>query len=218
MNFLGSNVTIDKTYVRDNTPTRTYDMHELLPGESVQDALKRLRIKVYDHRLLKPVKYRGKWVLPSYHVDGVFQAYAVDSTGYRIDHAGCIENIRLPYIEADLKGEKTQGIMCSEANRYSGFEIGTNGLFMKAGGYRFSAVFNQLDHSQIGSAKSTNIDGQIKIRDVKGSTFRSTGNTVEGLRESQLIMPKGSCTWGHYNKGQERFSEEELRYMMQLDD
>lgn len=216
MNIIGSNVTIEKTYVRDNTPTRPYDMHELLPGESVLQALKRLDLEVYDPKLLKAVEWRGKLVLPSYHVDGIAQIYAVDETGYRIHEDGCISNIKMPFIEAELSGAKTQGIMGSEANRYTRFEIGTEGLFIKLDGYKYSIVFNQLDNSQIGSEKSTNINGKVKIKNVKESRFKTRSNTVEGLRLGQLQMPKGSFGWGHFHGGQERFSEDELRFMSEL--
>lgn len=216
MNFLGPRVTIKKTYTRNNTPTRTYDMHEILPGETVRQALKRLKLRVYDHRLLKPVKYRGKWVLPSYHVDGIFQAYAVDHTGYRLDPDGCISDIRLPFIDAELRGPKTQGIMCSEACRYTGFQIGTESMEIMLDAYPFAGVFNQLDQSQIGSSIHTNVNGQFKIRNVKGSKFRTYGNTIEGLMAHQVIMPKGSYQRGHFRHGNTGFTEDELRAIEEL--
>ena len=192
-NFLNSNIHFQGEYnVRNNTPTRPYDMLAMEPGEGVAECLYRHGVEVYDPDLLIPVEYprgSGQMVLPSYHCDVVFQAYAVDETGYRIDPNGVIENIIMPNIDAEISGDKCQAIMGSEANCYKNMHLGTEKLRIISDGYPYSIVFNTMESSYIGGA-DVEVEGIVKIKNVKGSTWDTGGIVLDGFTQEQLDIPQ----------------------------
>jgi len=185
LNILDSQVYIDSTIVRENTPTRPYNTVALLPGESVYDMVNRLKLDVYDPSLLKVKEYprgSGRFTVEGYHVDGVAQIFKNIIRSNRADPDAHIRFIELLSIDAELRGQYTQGIMASELNRYGNFKLGTNHLRIKGiAPHRFAMVFNSLDNSIIGNYDDVDMDGKLKIRDVKHSTHTTYNVDVRGI-------------------------------------
>lgn len=95
-----------------------------------------------------------------WHMDTVFQAYAVKENGYEINPKGIIENITIPNLISNSTIKQSNGIMLSELCQYRNFNIGTNELNIFTGAdYWLNA--NNLSDSVIGGSL-VNIRGFIK--------------------------------------------------------
>lgn len=199
----GSNVLFNEVIVRGNTPTRPYNMLIRRGLESVEDCLDRHGEVVFDSSLLKfeahpksvgpaaDPKYDGIEVLMGSHVDAIAQIYAFKEDGITPDFDGVIKNIRLPSIDAEINGRQSQGVMGSESCLCDGFEIGSKKYRVKLDGYKYHTVFNTISNSVIG-CEGADVDGQLKIKDVKRSRYQSKDNRVVGLSESSVVCEAGS--------------------------
>lgn len=182
MNLRSGNIYGIETQVRENTPTRPYMTCVRQGNESVEDCLYRYGQTVYDASLLEFITHSGGEVIPGYHVDGVLQAYATKADGYTLDPKGAISDIVMPYIDAEIEGSMVQGIIGSEANRYTNIHLGSHQYKVLLGGYKYHAVFNQLDNSSIGGDSiSVRAGTKVRISARKPTQFSTYNNHIHGL-------------------------------------
>ena len=188
-NFRGSNVYIGETVVRDNTPTRPYWTCVREGNETIEACLERYGEEVYDPSLLKFEKsasYPGAEIIIGYHVDGIAQIFAAKSDGHNPDKNAVIENIIMPSIDAEISGKNSQGVMGSEGCEYKKILIGKKFYRVKLDGYPYHAVFNTLSDSSIG-CEGAELDGKLKIQNVKHSKYTSQRNQVTGISEADVV-------------------------------
>ena len=188
INGRASNMRIEETVVRNNTPTRPYDVCIREGSESIEECLARHREIVFDTSLLKFIehpKFPGKEVIASYHVDGVAQFYAVKPDGYTVDPSGEISNIIMPSVDAVIRGKNSQAFIFSEADNATNIHIGYKKYrVLLPDGYKYHAIFNQLSNSIIGCANAEVSPGtSIRIKTVKETEFCSGGNVLVGFGE-----------------------------------
>ena len=153
-NMLSSNITGDKFYSRENTPTRPYTKLYMLMGETVDQCLERHEIKVYDSSLLKPVEYpkgSGKFVVPGYHQDAI-HGYALKDGQFKSQADDRLDNIRIKNIDIEMQGAMAQGIAFTEACKYSRIFLGEESLKIKLN-YYYSVIATNLSNSRIGGKK-----------------------------------------------------------------
>ena len=188
INGRASNIRIEETLVRDNTPTRPYDVCFRKNNESVEECLLRHGEIVHDHRLLTFVKHPSfpdSEVIASYHVDGVAQFYSVKADGYTVDHSGSISNIIMPSVDAEISGKNSQAFIFSEADDASDIHIGYKKYrVLLPDGYKYHSIFNTLRNSTIGCEGAEVSPGtSIRIKAVKETEFTSGNNTLLGFGE-----------------------------------
>ena len=197
-NLRSSNFICGSLITRNNTPTRPYTTCIRKGNESIRSCLQRHGESVYDPSLLSFIThplYPGKEVIAGYHVDAVSQLYAVKENGYTLDPNGIIENIFIDTIDAEVSGSKSQAIAGTEQNRYSNIHLGVTKYRILLDGYKYHAMFNQLDNSVIGGSDVQVTPGtEIRIDARKSTEYQSFNNTITGFEPSSKTGVKHSMS------------------------
>lgn len=187
-NLRGSNLKIDNYTTYSPTPTRPYNTLVRLNNESIAECLYRNESPVYDPSMLKFIKVGvGREIIPGYHVDSAFQAYAVLENGYSLDNSGEISNIDIRQLYVDTDGLALQTIALTERNRYTGFNIGYEQFDVQTA-KPVGIIANQLDSSLIGCV-GANCNTEMLLDARKDTAFETYDVTLDGVHTVNQVDP-----------------------------
>jgi len=179
-NIRGSNFHADLYQAEGATPVRPYNTITLLPGESVEAALERNEVIVYDPKLLTAVERNGELIIPGYHSDAM-QVYGVKKDKFVSEEDDLIENISVNNIKIDMPLPYTQGIVMTERCKYKNFKLGTSSMNMQTGHY-YSVMATNMEDFIIGSGTDMDsVNKPVRIQRVKGVTHKIT--------DGQILLP-----------------------------
>ena len=120
----------------------------------------------------------------SYYYDYKYSNdYHVDALGQFFNFTGSCSNVYIGKIKAEIVGSKVQGMMLSEANKYSNFSIGSEGADISLD-YPYAFVANTLEDSYINVGNNG-----LKIKEVKDSLYNTNNIWIE-RPEGVLIYHK----------------------------
>jgi len=176
-NIRGSNFHADLYQAEGATPARPYNTIVLLPGESIEAALERNEVIVYDPKLLTTVERNGELIIPGYHSDAM-QIYGVKKGKFVSEEDDLIENISVSNIKIDMPLPYTQGIVMTERCKYKNFKLGTSSMNMQTGHY-YSVMATNMEDFVIGSGTDMDsVNKPVRIQRVKGVTHKITGGQI----------------------------------------
>ena len=192
----GSNYHCEYNRTSGNTPTRPYSVCVREGDESIEECLARHNETVYDPSILSFTthpEYPGVEIIACSHVDfcQVYLTHGKDST---LNPDGVIENIKMPWIKAEMSGVNSQGFVWSENMDAANNEIGTKHFYMRLDGYELALNANTWRDSVFGCEGADIADLGVLIKERKPrpesiptEAVRTTNNQIVGFDPKCIV-------------------------------
>ena len=170
INIRGSNNRFGRTTIANATPTRPYHTIILNEGESVEAALDRLEMIVYDPSLLVVNTNReGQRYVGGYHVDAI-QMYATAQGRYHATEDDVLRNIIMDEVDIQLRGSHIQGIAMTEVCLYEEIYLGGTSFRVELD-YYYSVMAVNLSNFEIGVGDAV-VNKPVRLQQPMGKISR----------------------------------------------